>query len=69
MMKNQPSDPIAIPAWFTNPDAIGPCPCGRPMLPGMPYIIMEGELFKRAFHIPCAQAAMQESMFDDDDEF
>lgn len=53
-----------IPAWLADPEGVAPCICGMPMIPGMMYIVAEGELgMKRWFHIPC-----WEMMEDDDDE-
>lgn len=62
--------PLQIPAWLTDPESIGPCPCGKPIMSNQPYTILEGELFKRYFHIQCAQIHMAQTgewSFSEDD--
>jgi hypothetical protein len=58
MSHDKPTD---IPLWLTDPEGIGPCPCGEPLYPSQPYIILEGgPMGKRKFHIPCAHIIMME---------
>ncbi len=47
-------DPIIVPAWLADEDAIGVCPCGRGIMGPMVLVIGETGL-KYAYHPPCVQ--------------
>ncbi len=43
---------LVVPSWLTDPEAVGPCPCGNP--PDDNTIIVNGaDGLRRWFHEPC----------------
>lgn len=53
---------VHIPAWLGDPERPAPCYCQRPVEPGEPYFIAEGEHnLKRIFHADCWMEMMGEA--------
>lgn len=58
MTKN---DPISVPAWLADPEAISPCPCG--FGPTGHMVIIQGEEtgLMYSLHPTCFQRMIEES--------